>query len=73
VVHHHIHDDADIALLRLRDQAVEVSQRAVLRVDVLVIGDVVPEIDLRRRIDRRKPDRIDAEPGEIVEALRDSI
>ena len=52
VVQHQVHNDADVALSGLGDEAVEVSQGAVLRVDILVVGDVIAEVDLRRRIDR---------------------
>ena len=64
---------ADVALVGLGHQAVEVRQRAVLRIDVLVVGDVVAEIDLRRGIDGREPDRVDAEFLQVVEALGDAV
>ncbi len=73
VVHHHVHDDADVALVGLGDQAVEVGEGAVLRIDVLVVGDVVAEVDLRRGIDGREPDGVDAELLQIVEALGDAV
>ena len=60
VVQHQIHNDADVALARLSNEAIEIGQGAVLRVDVLVVGDVVAEVHLRRRIAGRQPDRIHA-------------
>ena len=42
------------------------------RVDVLVVADVVAGVVLRRRIDRRQPQHVDAEPGEIVQARQNS-
>ena len=56
MVHHHVHNDADISLLRLGNQTVEVGQGAVGWVDILVVRDVVAEIDLWRGIDGREPD-----------------
>jgi hypothetical protein len=62
-----------MALVGLGDQVVEVLERAVLRVDVLVVGDVVAEVDLRRRIDGREPDGVDAESLQVVEPLGDAV
>ena len=73
VVEHHVEQDADVALLRLGDEAVEVGEGAVLRVDALVVGDVVAEVDLRRGIHGRDPDGVDAEGLEVVEALGDAV
>ncbi len=50
-----------MALVRFRHQVIEVLQRAILRIDVLVVGDVVAEVDLRRWIHGRKPDRVHAQ------------
>ncbi len=52
---------ADVALVGFGDQVIEVGQGAVLRIDSFVVGDVVAEVDLRRRIDGREPDGVDAE------------
>ena len=60
------------APMRSRDQRVEIGQRAEERVDAAVIGDVVAEIGHRRGIDRREPDRVDAERHQIVEPARDA-
>ncbi len=73
VVQHHVQHDADVALLCLGLQLVEVGKRAVLRIDVLVVGDVVAEVDLRRRIHGRNPDRINPESLQVVELLRDAV
>ena len=51
----------DPALVRVGEQRVEVGERAELRVDVRVVGDVVAVVGLRRGIERRQPERIDAE------------
>ena len=43
-----------------------------MRVDVAVVGDVVAEVGLGRRVERRDPQRVDAEPVQVVEPLLDA-
>ena len=38
------------------------AERAEQRIDVAIVGDVVAEVRHRRGIDRRNPDRVDAQP-----------
>ena len=45
-------------------------QRAVARMDVLVVGDVVSVVAQRRRIEGQQPERVDAEALQVVELLR---
>ena len=54
-------------------QTIEIGHRAVLRIDGLIVRDVVAEVDLRRRIKRSYPDRIHAQRFQIVEMLRDPV
>ena len=54
-------------------QAIKVRHRSKLRIDTLKVGNVIAEIDLRRRIKRRNPDRVNAEILQIVKMLRDSV
>ena len=42
------------------------------RVDVRVVGDVVAEVGQRRRVDGREPERVHAQPREVVEPLPDA-
>ena len=51
-----------------RDQRVEVGQRAEQRVDVAVVGDVVAAVGHRRGVERREPDRVDAEVAQVAAA-----
>ena len=51
---------------------VEVGEAAEERVDVRVVGDVVAEVGHRRAEDRRQPDRVDAQPLEVVQAVEDA-
>ena len=45
----------------------EIMQRAVVRMDAVVIGDVVAVVFQRRRIEGQQPERRDAEVLEIIE------
>src|SRR5207248_7833837 len=73
VVQHDVDRDADAATMRGVDERLEIGERAELWIDVLVVADVVAEINLRRGIERRDPERGHAEVGEIVEARGDPV
>ncbi len=73
VVHHHVHDDADLPLFGFGHQPVEIRHGAVLGIDRLVVGNVVTEIYLGRGIDGRQPDGVDAQALEVIEPLGDSV
>ena len=60
---------ADAALVRLVDEAIEVLERAVARMDALVVGDVVAVVAQRRRVEGQQPERVDAEALQVVELL----
>ena len=72
VVRHEVEHQLHAAAMDLGDQLVEIGERAEDRVDVGVIGNVVAEVGHRRRIDRRQPDGIDAEPLQVVEPRKNS-
>src|SRR5690242_2927998 len=59
--------------MRFVEQPVECLQRAEPRLDVAVVADVVAEFLERRRIARRQPHGVDAEPFEIIETRRDAV
>ena len=67
VVGDEVQQDPDPALVCRGDQRVEVRQGAEHGIDVAVVGDVVAEVAHRRPEDRRQPDGVDAEPGEVVQ------
>ena len=67
VIDDELGDDPDLAPVRFLDEAIEVVQRSVGGVNVLVVGDVVAVVLERRRIEGQQPQRIDAEPLEIRE------
>ncbi len=57
----------------LGDHRVEVVERAEARVDVTVVGDVVAAVGEFGRVERAEPERVDAERGEVAEALGDAL
>ena len=67
---HPVDDHPQAALVGLGEQAVEVVEGPEERVDVAVVGDVVAEVGHGRAEERREPDGVDAEPGEVVEVRR---
>ena len=69
VVHHQLGDDAQLAAVRFFEKRLEVVQRAVLRIDVRVVGDVVTIVLQRRGKERQQPDRRDAQVLDVVEPL----
>jgi hypothetical protein len=71
VVGHVVDDHLQPELVRARHQRVEVGERPEQRVDVGVVGDVVAEVAHRRAVERRQPDRVDAEPREVPQPRRD--
>ena len=75
VVRDEVDDDPHAARVGLRDELVEVRQRPEERVDVGVVGDVVAVVGHGRDVERREPDRLDAERPlravvEVVEVRR---
>jgi len=50
MVQNHVDYDSDASLAGLCDESIEIGQRAVLRIDALIVGDVIAEVDhLRHR------------------------
>ena len=72
VVRHEVDDQLQPAPVHLGYQPVEVGQRPEARIDVGVVGHVVPEVGHRRRVEGREPEGIDRERiGEVVEPVED--
>ena len=68
-----VEQDLDRSLRRVGDEAIEVVERAVRRLDVEVVGDVVAVIALWRREARRQPDGVDAEIAKVIEVLTNAL
>ncbi|EXF43037.1 hypothetical protein BAY1663_04539 [Pseudomonas sp. BAY1663] len=67
MVGYEVQQHTDATGMGLGDQPVDIGQRAEQRVDVAVVADVVAGIDHRRAEHRRQPQRIDAQPLQMVE------
>jgi hypothetical protein len=73
VVWNKVEDDFEPFCMRLINKAIKCCQRAEDRINPAVVGDVVTKVMHRRGINRRNPDRIDAEPDEIIEPVSNAI
>src|SRR5262245_51857157 len=62
-----IEDNLDSIRVRRPHQLTKIIQRSKQRIDVAIVADVVAEISHWRRVDRRDPDGVDAEPGQVIE------
>ena len=69
VVGHEINDQTHTALVQRLDQTIEILERAKARIYRAEIRNVVTEIEHGRWVERSEPNRVNAEPAEIIEAL----
>ena len=69
---HLVDDDLEPEGMGLLHQAVEILQRAEAGIDAAIIGHVVAEILHRAGEDRRQPNGVDAQIGDIVEPAGDA-
>ena len=72
VVGHEVDEHPQPEPAGLGEQRVGVGQRPEDRVDVAVVGDVVARVVLRRRVERRQPDGVDPELGELGQPGHDA-
>ena len=73
VIDDEVHHDLQAAPVRLGEQLVHVVERAEQRIDVLIVGDVVAVVILRRPVDRGQPHHVHAEICEVVETAGDAL
>ena len=62
-----VEDDLQPSRVRFANERVHRCEVAEHRVDIGVVADVVATVVLRRRVERRQPDGIDAQPLQIIE------
>ena len=72
VVGHDVDDHPEAELVRLADQVVSVAEGAEQRLDVAVVGDVVPAVGHRRGVERRDPDGVDPEVAQVGQSGPDA-
>ena len=72
MVHYQVDQDTDPALFCPVSELDEIAQRAVPRIDIVIIGDVVTAVLARRRLKRHQPDRGHAQSVQIIEATHES-
>ena len=72
VVDDEVHEDLHAALVGVVQKLFEKLQVTVLRVDVIVVGNVVPVVRLGRRVDGREPDGVAPEALDVVEFFHDA-
>jgi len=68
-----IHDDFDACRMGFFQQFREVGHRPEIGMDILVIGDVVAVVDVRRSVDGVQPDEIDAQRLQIGQFFDDAL
>ena len=73
VVHDEVDDHADPAPVRRVEELLEVIDGADLRQDVVVVGHVVAAVAEGRGEERRHPQAVDAEPGQVVELVGEPL
>ena len=67
-----IEQDLEASAMRLLEQAGQVRVRAIARRNFIIIGHVITRIQKRRSKTRVQPDRVYAQPFEIVQLLDDT-
>ena len=72
VVHHQVHDDADVPPPGFGDEALHVRHGAVLRVDAPVVADVVAVVGVGGAVHRGEPDGVGSQVPDVVQAADDA-
>ena len=67
VIDHQLRDDAQPALVRRAEKRLEIGERAIVRINIVVIRDVVAIIAQGGGVKREQPDRGHAKLLEIIE------
>ena len=70
MINHQLGDDPDAALVGLVKKMFEVMERTVVRMDAVVIRDIIAVVFQRRGIKRQQPERRDSEILEVIEFFR---
>jgi hypothetical protein len=72
VIDDEIHDELHATFLDLFDEIVNIFQRSIAWVDILVVGNVIAHVSLRALVDWRHPYHINTQVFQIVKLLCDA-
>ena len=67
MIDHELGDDPDATGMGRTHELPEIGKRAILRMNVAIVANVITVIQSRRRIEWQKPDGVDAEIADVVE------
>ena len=73
VVEHHVQHQADAAPVRFADKLLQILHRAVARVNGTVVGHIIAVVALGRGEERRQPEIVNAQVGEVVQFRGDAL
>lgn len=68
-----IHHNAHAAFLTFRQQRVEIRHRSEIRMDVVIIADVITVIGIGGTIYRREPDQIHAQILQMIQPAQNAL
>src|SRR2546423_6918758 len=68
-----IDDDPDAALLAAMGEFDKIAERAVARIDAVIVRNVVAVVPAGRWLKRHQPDRGDAEPVQIIQPAQQPL
>ena len=73
VIDDEVDDDADAALPAAMGELDEIAERAVARVDAVIVGNIVAVVLAGRGLERHQPDRGDAKAMQIIQPAQQSL
>ena len=73
VVDDEVDEHTYAALLRSMSEFDKIADRAVTRIDAVIVGHVVAVVAMRRDLERHQPDGRDAETMQVVEPARQAL
>ena len=72
VIRHQVHEQLQPPLVRGGEEGIEIRQGPVGGIHGAEVRDVVAEVGQRTRVDRRQPEGVDAQRGDVIQAGRDA-
>jgi hypothetical protein len=69
VVHNQIDNHSQPTIGRLPSELHKIAQRSQLRINTVVVSNVIAIVSMRRWVKRHQPDAIDAQTSNVIEAI----